>query len=103
MKIDSSSYLKRSASAPFKYVDGSNGIEYLTTYHQESCVAFYKSKDFWIALESNKYDLFLTQLLGSGCDSYIAYKLQVPMITVTTSAMLNSYVKLYKLHFLNKN
>jgi len=84
--------MKRSASAPFNYVVGSDGVEYLITTHLASCEAIYKRKDFWTVLESKKYDLFVTQLLGSGCDSYIAYKLQVPMIAVTASAMPTWYV-----------
>lgn len=91
-KIDSSSYMRRSASAPFKNVVGADGIEYLIKTHLTSCEAIYKRKDFWTVLESNKYNLFITQLLGSGCDSYIAYKLQVPMIAITTSSMQTWYV-----------
>lgn len=86
-QIDSSFYMTRSASAPFKSIAGSDGLEYLIKTHLTACQAIYKRKDFWTVLESKKYDLFVTQLLGSGCDSYIAYKLQVPMIAVTTSAM----------------
>lgn len=90
--------MKRSASASFNDVIGSNGIEYLINTHLASCEAIYKRKDFWTVLESKKYDLFVTQLLGSGCDSYIAHKLQVPMIAVTTSAMPTWYV-LHKITF----
>ncbi|VVC35879.1 UDP-glucuronosyl/UDP-glucosyltransferase [Cinara cedri] len=85
-QIDSSPYLKRSSSAPFEMIFGSNGIDFLIKTHQTTCEALYESKEFWTALESNKYDIFITQLLGSGCDSYIAYKLQVPMIAVSSSA-----------------
>lgn len=88
IKIDSSRFLRRSSSAPFKDVFGCNGIKYLIETHQTTCEALYESKDFWTALESNSYDVFVTQLLGSACDSYIAHKLQVPMIAVTASAML---------------
>lgn len=91
-KIDSSSYMRRSASAPFECVIGPDSIEYLIQTHLASCEAIYKRKDFWTVLESKKYDLFVTQLMGSGCDSYIAYKLQVPMIAITTSAMPTWYV-----------
>jgi len=84
--------MRRSASAPFEYIIGSDGIEYLIQTHLTSCEAIYKREDFWTALEYKKYDLFVTQLLGSGCDSYIAYKLQVPMIAITTSAMPTWYV-----------
>lgn len=91
-KIDSSSYMRRSASAPFENVAGSDGTEYLIQTHLTSCEAIYKREDFWTVLESKKYDLFVTQLLGSGCDSYIAYKLQVPMIAVATSSMPTWYV-----------
>lgn len=91
-KIDSSSYIKRSASLPFNNVVGPSAVEYLINAHLASCEAIYKRKDFWTVLESKKYDLFVTQLLGSGCDSYIAYKLQVPMIAVSASAMPTWYV-----------
>lgn len=89
--------MTRSASAPFKRVAGSDGIEYLIKTHLTACEAIYKRQDFWTVLESKKYDLFVTQLLGSGCDSYIAYKLQIPMIAVTTSAMPTWYIFIIKL------
>lgn len=84
---------KRSIPQPFKNCAGFNGVEYLIKTHQKTCETIYKSKKFWTALKSNKYDLFVTQLLGSGCDAYIAHELQVPMIAITTSAMPTWYAR----------
>ncbi|KAE9528127.1 hypothetical protein AGLY_012549 [Aphis glycines] len=85
-QIDSSFYMTRSASAPFKRVAGSDGIQYLMKTHLTACEAIYKRKDFWTVLESKKYDLFVTQLLGSGCDS-LNGEFGNPLITSYTSTL----------------
>lgn len=83
---------------PYEIVVGHGGLEFLIKTHLQVCRALYESTEFWNALESVKYDLFITHLLGSGCDSYIAHKLQVPMIAITTSAMPTWYLhKIYTL------
>ncbi|XP_050521172.1 UDP-glucosyltransferase 2-like [Daktulosphaira vitifoliae] len=86
-EIDSSSYMNKIEAINYNLVADDNGYSYLNAAHLKSCENLYKSKDFWKTLENHKFDLVIGHFLASTCYSYIAYKLQVPMIYVTSDAM----------------
>ncbi|VVC35878.1 UDP-glucuronosyl/UDP-glucosyltransferase [Cinara cedri] len=62
-----------------------NNLPYLSGRHRLMCKTVYEHDEFWRAVDSNKYDLFITELLASSCDAYISYYLKVPRIVIASS------------------
>ncbi|VVC25656.1 UDP-glucuronosyl/UDP-glucosyltransferase [Cinara cedri] len=62
-----------------------NNLPYLSGRHRLTCTKLFEHDEFWRVIESQKFDLFITELLASSCDAYISYRLKAPQIVITSS------------------
>ncbi|VVC25661.1 UDP-glucuronosyl/UDP-glucosyltransferase [Cinara cedri] len=87
--VDTSQLMPIGVGIPWNFImdecSVGNNLPYLSGRHRDMCKKVYEHGEFWSALESNKYDLFITELLASSCDAYVSYYLKIPHIVIASS------------------
>ncbi|VVC25654.1 UDP-glucuronosyl/UDP-glucosyltransferase [Cinara cedri] len=66
-------------------------IKFLNTCQQHMCHTAFGHPDLQNALRTRAYDLVITELLASRCDSYLASQLGIPHVAFVSSQMLTWY------------
>lgn len=66
-------------------------LEFLNAAHQHTCRAAFEHPELLRALATRRFDLVITELLGSRCDLYAASHLGVPHVAIVSSQMLPWY------------
>eukprot|EP00102_Acyrthosiphon_pisum_P002681 XP_001944335.2 PREDICTED: UDP-glucuronosyltransferase 2C1 [Acyrthosiphon pisum] len=88
-ELDMSRLMPSGVSVPWDTVLGEcsvhNNLPFLSGRHKDMCRVVYEHDEFWRIIETNKYDLFITELLASSCDAYVSYYLQIPQIVIVSS------------------
>lgn len=66
-------------------------IEFINNCHRHMCRTAFEHPDMRKALRTRAFDLVITELLGSRCDTYLASLLGVPHVGLVSSQMLTWY------------
>ncbi|XP_025411428.1 UDP-glucuronosyltransferase 2A3-like isoform X2 [Sipha flava] len=66
-------------------------LEFLNAVQQQTCRTTFEDPQLRHALSTRRYDLVITELLGSRCDLYLASRLGVPHVAIVSSQMLTWY------------
>ncbi|XP_050441657.1 UDP-glucosyltransferase 2-like isoform X2 [Adelges cooleyi] len=101
-EVDISHTLPSGIAMPWENIMGecsvANNLPYLNGRHRFTCDIVFGLDEFWNTIRSHKFDLFITELLASSCDSYVSHHLQIPQILVTASHMNTWYHDTFASH-----
>uniref|UniRef100_A0A2H8TKY0 UDP-glucuronosyltransferase n=1 Tax=Melanaphis sacchari TaxID=742174 RepID=A0A2H8TKY0_9HEMI len=88
-EVDMSGLVPSGVAVPWDTVMGEcsahNNLPFLSGRHKDMCRTVYEHDEFWRVIKTNKFDLFITELLASSCDAYVSYYLKIPQIVIVSS------------------
>ncbi|XP_050522156.1 UDP-glucosyltransferase 2-like isoform X2 [Daktulosphaira vitifoliae] len=94
--IDISNLVHISVAEPWEKVIGVfqppvSCLHFLNDIHQKICQIIYSLPEFQRILSTKRFDVVITELLGSRCDLYLGNYLNIPQIAIVSSQMLTWY------------